>query len=397
MTGQRRVALYHPWIYLRGGIERTLVELVTRSRHDWTLFTSHYRPEDTFPEFSDFNVLRLSGVSVNRDVRSVAAACIKLLTTDPGVKAYDALMISSEGIGNLLSFRVNGVPQVCLCHTPLKVAYDPYHRKLWRKLQRPGLATRAGVRMFTFADRFTWRRYGRIFCTGREVERRLLDARLAKPSQIAIAHPGVDTDLLRPSGRREPFFLWLGRIKWWKNPELALDAFDEYRRSGGRMRLVVAGVVDEGSRSYFEQLKATYERPAVEFMVPSGDPELHDLIDRSTAVLCTTPNEDWGIVPLEAMSFGKPVVAVNRGGPTESVLHGETGFLCDESPSAFASAMSLLAEDPSLQDRMSEAARLRSANYHWRHFVEPIDEYIDSLPQRSGVLQPRLADAKLSR
>ncbi|HSP54344.1 MAG TPA: glycosyltransferase family 4 protein [Dehalococcoidia bacterium] len=397
MSGRRRIALYHPWIYLRGGIERTIVELVTRSRHDWTLFTSHYRPEDTFPEFSRFNVVRLSGVSVERNVRSVAAACLKLLMTGPGIKSYDALMISSEGIGNLLSFRVRGVPQICLCHTPLKVAYDAYHRERWLRMQQPGLATRAGVRLFTLVDRLTWRRYNRIFCTGREVERRLLNAGLARPGQIAIAHPGVDVDTLRPTGRREPFFLWLGRIKWWKNPELAIEAFREYRRSGGDMRLTVAGVVDDGSRSYFQGLKAAYGGPDVNFIVPSGDDQLHDLIDRSTAVLCTTPNEDWGIVPLEAMAFGKPVIAVDRGGPTESVLNGETGFLCDESPRAFADAMSMLARDPELQGRMSRAARQRSERYHWRHFVEPIDEYIDGLPQQSGVEVPQAANANVLR
>ena len=384
MSEPRKVALYHPWIYLRGGIERTIVELVKRSRHDWTLFTSYYRPEDTFPEFSEFNVIQLAGVSVTRNVWSVATACLKLLVTDPGLKSYDALMISCEGIGNLLTFRVSGMPLLCLCHTPLKVAYDPHHRERWLKMHHPGLPTRAGVRLFTLVDRLTWRRYARIFCTGHEVESRLLSAGLVRPEQIEIAHPGVDTDQLKPTGRREPFFLWLGRIKWWKNPELGLDAFDEFRRRGGAgMRLVVAGVVDDSSREYFQQLKQRYDRPDVEFVCPPGDEELHDLLDRSTAVLCTTPNEDWGIVPLEAMSFGKPVIAVGRGGPTETVVHGETGFLCAESPGAFAEAMAKLACDPGLQEQMSVAARERSERYHWRHFVETIDAYVDTIAPRA--------------
>ena len=382
MSEPRKVALYHPWIYLRGGIERTLVELLTRSRHEWTVFTSHYRPQDTFPEFSDFNVVQLSGVSVERNVFSVATACAKLLVRDPGIRAYDALMISSEGIGNLLTFRAPRIPLLCLCHTPLKVAYDSHHRARWLKLHHPGVFTRAGVQLFTLVDRFTWRRYQKIFCTGREVERRLLDAHLARPDQIAIAHPGVDTDRLRPSGRREPYFLWLGRLKWWKNPDLALEAFAEYKlRGGSGMRLIVGGTVDAGSQEYFRKLRRKYDAPDVEFISPSTDAELHDLIDRSTAVLCTTPNEDWGIVPLEAMAFGKPVISVNRGGPTESVLDGRTGFLCEESPRAFAEAMATLAAEEGLQASMSAAARQRSERYHWRNFVEPIDAYIDELPR----------------
>jgi hypothetical protein len=44
-----RVAAYYPWIYLRGGAERTILETLRRSRHDWTLFTNRYDREATFP------------------------------------------------------------------------------------------------------------------------------------------------------------------------------------------------------------------------------------------------------------------------------------------------------------------------------------------------------------
>ena len=58
-----RIATYYPWVHLMGGIERTILETVKRSRHDWTVFTSHYRPEDTFPEFRDIDV-RTAGLEV---------------------------------------------------------------------------------------------------------------------------------------------------------------------------------------------------------------------------------------------------------------------------------------------------------------------------------------------
>jgi glycosyltransferase involved in cell wall biosynthesis len=385
-----KVAMYHPWIYLRGGIERTILEIVSRSEHDWTLYTSHYRPEDTFPEFADFKVVELSKSSVKRDVWTVARACLRLLVSDPGFKdSHDALMISCDGIGNLMTLRTSGLPLLCLCHTPLKVAYDAHHHRRWLETHHPGIATRLGVQLFARVDRLAWRRYERIFCTSREVERRLLNAKLARPEQIEIAHPGVDTDRLRLSGRREPFFLWLGRIKWWKNPELALDSFLEYQQRGGSARLVVAGAVDDGSRDYFRGLLRAYgDNPAVQFVSPESDEELHDLLDRSLAVLCTTPNEDWGIVPLEAMAFGKPVIAVGRGGTAETIIDGETGYLCDESPAAFSNAMGLIeAADEKRYTAMSAAARARSEVFHWDNFVRQIDAYLDTLAPQPE-LQP---------
>ena len=56
---------------------------------------------------------------------------------------------------------------------------------------------------------------------------------------------------------------------------------------------------------------------------------------QSHAVVYTPSNEHFGIVPLEAMAMARPVVAVNNGGPRESVLHGRTGWLCEPTPEAF--------------------------------------------------------------
>ncbi len=324
-----RVAVYHPWIYLKGGIERTILELVTRSRHRWTIFTSCYLPEETFPEFQQLEVVEIAPVSVNRSLASVAMACARLLLAKWNWKGFDALMISCDGPGNLLALRSNGVPLLCLCHTPLKIAYDPYAKERWRRLAKPSLLTRAGVRLFTWIDRWAWKRYRRVFCVSGEVERRLRYAGLAEPGTTEVVHPGVDVERLAPSGRREPFFLLPGRIMWTKNVELGIRALMELKRSHRDvasvqpLRLVIAGMVDAKSRPYLAWLRElAVGRDDIEFVVCPPDADLFDLYDRCLAVLFTPPNEDWGIVPLEAMAFGKPVVSVNRGGPVESVLDG---------------------------------------------------------------------------
>ena len=65
-----KLALYHPWIYLHGGIERTILELVRRSQHEWIIFVGHYDPEGTFPGFADLDVRTLRATSGT--VRSAA-------------------------------------------------------------------------------------------------------------------------------------------------------------------------------------------------------------------------------------------------------------------------------------------------------------------------------------
>ena len=61
-----------------------------------------------------------------------------------------------------------------------------------------------------------------------------------------------------------------------------------------------------------------------------SDERRRDLLARSHALVYTPSNEHFGIVPLEAMAAGRPVIAVDSGGPRESVLHGRTGWLCPD-------------------------------------------------------------------
>ena len=61
-----KVALYHPWIYLKGGLERTILEIGRRSRHEWLIYTSHYDAAGTFPEMAGLQVREAQRVSVQR-------------------------------------------------------------------------------------------------------------------------------------------------------------------------------------------------------------------------------------------------------------------------------------------------------------------------------------------
>ena len=76
------------------------------------------------------------------------------------------------------------------------------------------------------------------------------------------------------------------------------------------------------------------------FMLRSfSDEQRALLLAACTAVVYTPQHEHFGIVPLEAMAAGRPVIACDSGGPRETVLHGQTGLLCEPTPAAFAAAM----------------------------------------------------------
>ena len=85
--------------------------------------------------------------------------------------------------------------------------------------------------------------------------------------------------------------------------------------------------------------------PNVEFVGPLDPHALRDAYRRARALVLPA-EEDFGIAPVESMACGRPVVALGRGGATETVKHGVTGWLVDEAtPEAFADAMARVTPD----------------------------------------------------
>ena len=86
--------------------------------------------------------------------------------------------------------------------------------------------------------------------------------------------------------------------------------------------------------------RAEFVNTASVLFVPSFSMEQRQyLFYHSMCLLYTPHKEHFGIVPVEAMACGLPVIAVNSGGPLETVVEGSTGFLCEQDPIAFSQAI----------------------------------------------------------
>ncbi len=133
-----------------------------------------------------------------------------------------------------------------------------------------------------------------------------------------VIYPPVDVDAQSVSTANDGFLLVAARLLAYRRVDLAVDA----AKATGR-RLVVVG--DGPERTALERRAG----PSVTFegFVPRA--RLLDLFARCDAYL-VPGEEDFGIAPVEAMAAGKPVVALNRGGASETVLDGVTGVLFDD-------------------------------------------------------------------
>ncbi len=171
--------------------------------------------------------------------------------------------------------------------------------------------------------------------------------------------PGINTNLFSPGDRvREgSYFLSVGALSPFKGHHLIIEALRKIPGNDHRELIVVA---DRRTGRYAEKLMASARRSRVNLRILQGIPdgELIELYRNATAVICAAQNEPYGLVPIEAMACGCPVIAVNQGGFIENVDDGVTGFLVPRSVSGIAEGISsILSMSPSRLDRITAEGR----------------------------------------
>lgn len=154
--------------------------------------------------------------------------------------------------------------------------------------------------------------------------------------------------------------------------------------------LIIAGGYDNRlaeNVEYLEELRVDAERLSVihriAFLPSFSDAQRAALLARSVAVLYTPPDEHFGIVPLEAMAAGVPVIACNSGGPLESVLEGRTGFLRPRDPDQWAAAMRIILDPKTAWRYGQEARRHVKEKFSRDAFGRRLNEIVISLASSS--------------
>jgi alpha-1,3/alpha-1,6-mannosyltransferase len=193
-------------------------------------------------------------------------------------------------------------------------------------------------------------------------------ASLAQRS-ISVLYPALDTSNMVQSNQEpktiDSTIVSLNRFERKKNIGLLIKAYAYVQKmysSNKLPKLIIAGGYDTQSvenvqyRGELQQLKEDLG-VQVDFRLDISDEERATLFQTALCVVYTPDKEHFGIVPLEAMYAGTPVLAVNSGGPTETVLDNITGLLRDPTPEAFGEALFSLISSPEKATTMGRAGR----------------------------------------
>jgi alpha-1,3/alpha-1,6-mannosyltransferase len=222
-------------------------------------------------------------------------------------------------------------------------------------------------------------------------------------SRMRVLYPGVATNALEewPDGG-ELCILSVSRFDPRKNLALAVEALGALRTRVAadvfsRVRLVLAGYYDQRlpeAVALVENLRRIAAQAQlsdhVRLVFSPSEEERRALLAQSWCVIYTPTAEHFGYVPIEAMTAGRPVVAVNNGGPAETVVDGVTGFLCPPTGEAFADALARL-----LCDRDAAASLGRTGHDHVRDRFS-LDAFGNGLDALIGELTNRRPDAAVT-
>jgi glycosyltransferase involved in cell wall biosynthesis len=144
---------------------------------------------------------------------------------------------------------------------------------------------------------------------------------------VATVYNGIDISNYEfyPRSQDPPYLAFLGRLSPEKGPHLAIEIA---KRSGWRLKM--AGKVDVVDRDYFErEIKPHIDGKQIEYLGEANHAQKCELIGGAVATLFPiTWREPFGLVMIESMATGTPVIAMEVGSTPEVIDHGHTGFLC---------------------------------------------------------------------
>lgn len=203
---------------------------------------------------------------------------------------------------------------------------------------------------------------------------------------VEVVHPGVDLHrfdpLLLPDmqaarrniGIRTDRFLIgiVGRLQRWKGIHVLIEAMPEVARSYPEAQCVIVGGRHELETDYPLYLKERIQSLCLEesVLLAGAQENIPQWMQAMDVIVHASDKEPFGMVIIEAMALGKPVIATNSGGPTEIISDGVNGLLVPfNDPKALAQSVLRCLGNEDFAGEIGFAARQRASEFSTRHFA----------------------------
>jgi len=252
----------------------------------------------------------------------------------------------------------------------------------------------AGYALSTWAERIAVERADRIIAVSAQMRADVLGHFQVDPERVVVVHNGVDADRFRRTDRRDAlarhgigprYVLFVGRVSEQKGIFPLLEAAASLPDG---VELVLCASSPDTPELAARLSAAVADQPRVRWideMVPVD--ELVQLYSHAAVFVCPSIYEPFGLINLEAMACGTPVVASRVGGIPEVVVDGETGWLVPPGdPAALAGALRTALADPRRAAQLGEAGRRRvETHFSWNRIADQtLAVYRDAIQARAS-------------
>lgn len=310
-----RVAIVHPWFLAGGGAEGT-VALLAQVFPQADIFTLLIDEAQLPAEVRGRKIIspNLHWLPAKYKIYRYLLPFYPFAFESLDLRGYDLVVTSDSCLAKGVLVDQDTI-HLCYCHSPMRCLYDQYwdYYYSFPFIARPIFAVVAHyLRMW---DTLAAQRVTCIAANSRNIAERI---RQYYRRDCEVIYPPVDTEKGYLDSQRGDYYLSVGRLTSPKRVDLLIHACNRLER-----KLIVVG-----SGRDLPRLKKL-AGPTIEFTGRVSDQELSSLYARCRAFLFAS-EEDFGIVPVEAQSYGKPVIAYGRGGALESVVDSRTGLFFAE-------------------------------------------------------------------
>jgi glycosyltransferase involved in cell wall biosynthesis len=371
------VAIVHDYLTQRGGAERVVLAM-HRAFPDAPIYTSLYEPDLTFPEFRDMDI-RPSYLNHSRLLRKQHRLSFPFLHHAFSRIKVDEKVALCSSSGWAHGVHASGAKLV-YCHTPARWLYkrDDFFRRIQNSQRgrlsfervHASLLARGSLRLVAPLlrrwDRRAAASASQYFANGSHVSEEISNLYGIAPQ--VLSPPSLWTEdgpWERPSTFvRDGFFLVVARLLPYKNLDRILEVFAKRPE----LDLVVVG-----SGPLAKSLRESAPSN-VDLVGNVSDRELRWLYGHCKALIAGG-FEDYGLTPLEAASFGKPTIALRRGGYLETVVEGRSGYFFEDLDfDSISGAIDRLEESPMDSDEIRQHARCFSEE----QFIEALRDHVSS-------------------
>ena len=359
-THTMRIALVHELLTMKGGAERVFRTL-TEQYPDAPIYTLLYNEKkmgDWFPRERVRGFIKpLLGYNHHNYLKLFPA---RVESWD--FSEYDLVISSSSAFVH--GIITNGKPRhICYVHSPARYLWDRTHDVLARAPWYARYFLECAFHKLRMWDSESSERADVLIAPSKEVQRRI---ELYWRRESTVIHPPIDDMFLKTQpqavNRENPdYFLVVSTLAKYKRIDLAIAACEKLGK-----HLIVVG---EGAD--MPRLKKL-AGPNTEFYGRRDGQELIDLYGGAQAVLFPG-EEDFGLVPLEAMACGTPVIAYRKGGALETVTEGVTGMFFDEPTSdSLAATIGRFSKASFSKDTLKAAA----ASHSSKAFLDALERVV---------------------